>query len=188
MWQSSIFGIRNASGRSGYLKTEECGIEGVRFYKLKKLPDSRGSFLELFRKEWIPEVFDERIQINCSKSKAHVLRGLHYHNHQWDFWIPLSGNMIAGLADLRKNSSTYGKSLSLELDGEEPRGLLIPPGVAHGFAARTDLTLVYIVSNYFDNSDEHGIAWNDPGISIEWGIENPVVSERDDHNKAYSWD
>lgn len=170
------------------MKIEKCGIEGVCLYELEKFPDKRGSFFELFRKEWIPEVFGERIQINCSWSRADVLRGLHYHNHQWDFWVPLSGNMTAGLADMRKNSSTYGKSLSLELNGEVPRGLLIPPGVAHGFAARTDLTLVYIVSNYFDNTDEHGIHWNDPGISIEWGIENPVVSERDARNERYNWD
>ncbi len=170
------------------MKIEQCGIEGVQLYILEKFPDSRGSFLELFRREWIPEVFGERIQINCSRSKAGVLRGLHYHNHQWDFWIPLSGKMTAGLVDLRKGSSSYGKSLSLELDGEVPRGLLIPPGVAHGFAAGTALTLVYIVSNYFDNTDEHSIAWNDPGISIEWGIENPVVSERDAHNEPYDWD
>ena len=74
------------------------------------------------------------------------------------------------------------------MNAEEPAGLLIPPGVAHGFAAATDLVLVYIVSNYFDNTDEHGIAWNDPALSIEWGIENPVVSQRDILNEPYSWD
>ena len=170
------------------MKIEECGIEGVRLYNLKQYPDRRGSFFELFRKEWLPEVFGDRIQINCSRSSAGVIRGLHYHKHQWDFWIPISGSMTAGLADLRKDSSTYGRSLSLELDPENPPGLLIPPGVAHGFAATTDLIMVYVVSNYFDNTDEHGIAWNDPVISIKWGIENPVVSERDVLNEPYTWD
>ncbi len=170
------------------LKIEECGIEGTRLYRLTEHTDMRGSFFELFRKEWLPEVFGDRIQVNCSRSGAGVLRGLHYHNHQWDFWIPVSGRMTAGLADLRKGSSTYGRSVSLELDAEEPVGLLIPPGVAHGFAAATDLILVYIVSNYFDNTDEHGIAWNDPVLSIKWGIEDPVISERDVLNEPYSWE
>ncbi|MEN8209483.1 MAG: dTDP-4-dehydrorhamnose 3,5-epimerase family protein [Candidatus Fermentibacteria bacterium] len=170
------------------MKIEKTGIEGVRLYGLTEYPDKRGSFLELFRKEWIPEVFGDRVQVNCSRSDAGVIRGLHYHERQWDFWIPLSGRMTAGLADLRKDSSTYGKSLSLVLNTEKPAGLLIPPGVAHGFAAVTDIVLVYVVSNYFDNTDEHGIAWNDPIISIKWGIENPVVSERDILNKPYNWD
>ena len=170
------------------MKIDECGIEGVRLYNLKQYPDRRGSFFELFRKEWLPEVFGDRIQVNCSRSKAGVIRGLHYHKHQWDFWIPISGRMTAGLADLRKDSSTYGRSLSLELDPENPPGLLIPPGVAHGFAAATDLIMVYVVSNYFDSTDELGIAWNDPVISIKWGIENPVVSERDVLNEPYTWD
>lgn len=170
------------------MKIEECGIDGVRLYSLTEYKDLRGSFFEMFRKEWIPDVFDEKIQLNCSRSGAGVLRGLHYHNHQWDFWIPVSGRMTVGLADLRIDSPSYRRSVSLEFDAEKPAGLLIPPGVAHGFAAATNVTLVYVVNNYFDNSDEHGVAWNDPVISIEWGIENPVISERDARNKPYNWD
>ncbi len=170
------------------MKIDECGIEGTRVFDLSKITDNRGTFFEIFRKEWIPEIFDDKVQINCSRSGAGVLRGLHYHKHQWDFWVPVSGSLTAGLVDIRTDSSTYRKSLTLEFDSDEPAGLLIPPGVAHGFAALTDLILIYVVSNYFDNSDEYGIGWNDPGISIKWGIENPIVSARDSVTEPYNWD
>ncbi len=170
------------------MKIEKCEIEDVLLYEMETFPDTRGSFFELFRREWLPEIFGEKIQINCSHSNSGVLRGLHYHKNQWDFWVPLNGRMTAGLADLRAASKTRHKSLSLELDSETPRGLLIPPGVAHGFAAITDLTLVYVVSNYFDGSDEHGVAWNDPGLSIDWKVGDPVISERDRHNRSFNRD
>jgi dTDP-4-dehydrorhamnose 3,5-epimerase len=60
--------------------------------------------------------------------------------------------------------------------------LFIPPGVAHGFLAVTDLTLGYLVDRYFDGSDEWGIAWNDPELGIDWPATDPVLSERDRNN------
>jgi dTDP-4-dehydrorhamnose 3,5-epimerase len=170
------------------LEIKKCDIEGVRIYNLRNFPDLRGTFFEFFRRDWLPDIFSDRIQINCSRSEAGVIRGLHYHQRQWDLWVPVSGRMTAGLCDLRKGSSTFKRSLSIELNDSEPSGLLIPPGVAHGFAASTELILVYVVNNYFDNTDEHGIAWNDPAISINWGIENPILSERDALNKPHDWE
>jgi len=160
----------------------------VHLYRLEKHPDRRGSFFEVFRKEWLPDTFNDNVQVNCSSSTPGVLRGLHYHKRQWDFWVPVSGKMTAGLADLRKESATYGKSLTIDLDGEEPAGLLIPPFVAHGYAAKTDLILIYAVNTYFDNTDEYGIAWNDPVLSIDWGITAPLISERDSGNEPFGWD
>jgi dTDP-4-dehydrorhamnose 3,5-epimerase len=60
-----------------------------------------------------------------------------------------------------------------------PLGLFIPVGVAHGFAALTDVTMTYIVDNYYDSHDEFGILWNDPELNLDWGVENPLVSPRD---------
>lgn len=167
------------------MRTEDCAIEGVRIFHLEEHPDRRGSFFEMFRREWLRDIFDESMQVNCSKSVAGALRGMHYHNEQWDLWVPLSGRMRAGLADLRRGSSTFGTSTSLLMDDSRPLGLLIPPGVAHGFAALTDLILVYVVSRYYDGSDEHGIAWDDPAAGIEWGIEEPLLSDRDRQNPRY---
>lgn len=167
------------------MKKEECGINGVYLFELNSLQDDRGSFCEIFRKEWISDIFDTQIQMNYSRSESGVLRGLHYHRNQTDLWIPVQGRIIAGLADIRKESPTYGVSLSIEFDGSRPRGLLIPPGVAHGYAAHTDMTLIYVVNRYFDNTDEYGIAWNDPGFAIEWGLEKPFLSERDKNNAPF---
>ena len=170
------------------MRTEECAIEGVRLFQLEEHPDIRGSFFEVFRRQWLEDVFDDSIQVNCSKSVAGALRGMHYHDSQWDLWVPLSGRMRAGLSDLRRDSSTYGTSTTLPMDGSVPRGLLIPPGVAHGFAALTDLLMIYVVSSYYDGSDEHGIAWDDPVIGMDWGIDQPLLSERDRRNSRYDWD
>ena len=166
---------------------EECGIDGVFLYRLKRLPDERGSFCELFRREWFQQVFDgEEVQVNCSVSHSGVVRGLHYHRLQTDFWIPLSGEIVAGLADIREDSPTYGKSLSLPMSAESPAGLLIPPGIAHGFSARTDLMMMYVVNRYFDDTDEYGIAWDDPAFGIQWGVKEPILSERDSSNPRWT--
>jgi len=64
------------------------------------------------------------------------------------------------------------------------RGVYIPPGVAHGFAAVTDLTLTYLVDGYYDPADELGVAWDDPSIGADWGVVQPVLSARDLANPA----
>jgi len=61
-------------------------------------------------------------------------------------------------------------------------GLLIPPGVAHGFLALTEATVNYLVSNYFDGADEHGVAWDDPDLAVPWGVESALISSRDARN------
>jgi dTDP-4-dehydrorhamnose 3,5-epimerase len=65
-------------------------------------------------------------------------------------------------------------------------GLYIPSGVAHGFLALTQATLIYFVDNYYDGSDEYGVAWDDPDIGVPWGAEEPVVSRRDRENPRLS--
>src|SRR5690606_17249652 len=135
--------------------------------------------IETFRKEWFPERAWERVQTNRSDSKAGVLRGLHYHHRQVDYWYVPFGRIRVGLADLRPSSPTYLQSAVLELGDHNPVGLFIPIGVAHGFAALTDATLTYLVDNYYDNSDENGVAWDDPQLRVPWDIAAPVLSQRD---------
>jgi dTDP-4-dehydrorhamnose 3,5-epimerase len=69
--------------------------------------------------------------------------------------------------------------MTLDLRGDAPRGLCIPPGVAHGFYARTEFVMVYLVDAYFDGSDEHAVAWDDPDLGIVWPAGDPTVSDRD---------
>ena len=158
-------------------------IHGVMTVSLNALGDDRGRFMETFRKEWFPQVNWDRLQSNRSDSKAGVLRGLHYHYKQIDYWYTTRGNIRIGLVDLRRSSPTCLRSATVDMGERNPIGLFIPVGVAHGFAALTDCTLIYIVNNYYDGGkDEYGIAWNDPQAAINWGITCPALSPRDQNN------
>ncbi len=157
-------------------------IDGVYTVSIRPFEDKRGRFMETFRSEWFPQVDWSQFQSNRSDSKAGVLRGLHYHHHQIDYWYVPSGLVRVGLADVRPASPTFRATEVLEMGDGSPLGVFIPVGVAHGFAALTDATLIYIVNRYYDGSDEHGVAWNDAELDVDWGIVSPVVSARDADN------
>ncbi len=141
--------------------------------------DSRGAFMETFRREWFPWLNWDRIQGNCSISAPGVLRGLHYHHHQIDYWFVTQGVMRVGLVDLRPSSPAYLRGTTLEIGDNNRAGLYVPSGVAHGFYAVTGVTLTYLVNNYYDGSDELGVAWDDPAHGIQWGADSPLLSPRD---------
>jgi dTDP-4-dehydrorhamnose 3,5-epimerase len=156
-------------------------IQGVYIVALKQFADDRGYFFESFRKSWVPGVA-EMIQGNVSYSKAGVLRGLHYHLKQADFWLVPQGHVRAVLYDMRRSSPTRGACQIQELGEKQPFGLYIPPGVAHGFFTLAPSMMTYLVDNYYDNSDERGIRWDDPALGLEWGTRDPIVSARDQQN------
>lgn len=157
-------------------------IRQVYTVALRPFADERGRFLETFRKEWFPFRSWKAVQTNRSDSKRGVLRGLHYHQHQVDYWYVVSGVIRVGLYDLRRSSPTCGAAQTLDMRADPPTGLYIPIGVAHGFLALTDVMLMYVVDNYYDSSDEYGVAWNDPAINIPWGTDRPLLSPRDAEN------
>ncbi len=140
--------------------------------------DERGRFVETYRRSWFP-LGREMVQANRSVKQAGALVGLHYHLHQADYWYLLAGRARVVLHDLRQGSPTDGATELVDLDGDVDQGLFIPPGVAHGFAALTDLQLTYMVDNYYNASDELGLAWDDPAVGADWGITEPVLSNRD---------
>lgn len=111
-----------------------------------------------------------------------MLRGLHSHFHQVDYWYVVKGKIRASLADIRPDSPTFGATQVIELGKENQLGIFIPVGVAHGFIALADATLTYVVDNHYDRGDEHGIAWNDPDLALPWGVETPTISDRDAAN------
>ncbi len=154
-------------------------IDGVQFTVLRAFGDDRGRFLETFRKAWFPQRSWARVQSNVSYSKAGVLRGLHYHFHQVDYWFCVNGTVQVALADLRPDSRTFRKTETLQIGEQNRMGVFIPVGVAHGFLALTDAVLTYNVDNYYDNTDEHGVAWNDPELAVSWKQDAPQLSERD---------
>lgn len=158
-------------------------ILGVYTAHLNAFGDERGRFMETFRKEWFPQRSWKTIQTNRSDSMGNVVRGLHYHFKQVDYWYVVSGMIRAVLVDIRPDSPTFRSVDTVDIGDANPLGLFIPVGVAHGFATLTyRVTLTYIVDNYYDSDDEFGIAWNDPSLNIDWGVQQPTVSDRDQKN------
>jgi len=157
-------------------------IKDVYLVSLDPFEDERGRFMETFRKEWFPWRTWDIIQGNVSHSQAGVLRGLHFHRRQVDYWFVPSGTIRVGLCDLRRNSPTYRAVQTLDVGDQNLTGVYIPIGVAHGFVALTDAVLTYLIDNYYDGTDEHGVAWDDPDLNLPWGIASPRLSLRDTQN------
>jgi dTDP-4-dehydrorhamnose 3,5-epimerase len=147
--------------------------------------DERGVFLETYRRSWFP-LGREMVQANRAERQAGSLVGLHYHLHQADYWTVPRGRARVVLHDLREGSPTDSATAWLDLDADNALGVFIPPGVAHGFAALTDLTIAYMVDSYYNPKDELGVAWDDPVVGADWGVANPLVSKRDQANPLRS--
>lgn len=143
--------------------------------------DQRGLFIETYRREWFPGG-REMIQANRANRQAGALVGLHYHLHQADYWYVPFGTARVVLHDLRAGGPTDGATQTFDLTGENHLGLYIPPGVAHGFSALTDMVITYLVDGYYNPADELGVAWDDPVVAADWGVETPVLSARDQTN------
>ncbi|HVL38741.1 MAG TPA: dTDP-4-dehydrorhamnose 3,5-epimerase family protein [Fimbriimonadaceae bacterium] len=149
-------------------------IQGVVTTPVERRADDRGFFTEILRASQWPDTF---VQANHSHSRRGALRGLHYHRQQADLWYVLRGRAQVGLADLRGSGTPTIDTIVL--DADEPATLFIPPGVAHGYLALTDLDLFYWVTKEYDSTDEFGVAWDDPVLSIPWELNDPILSERD---------
>jgi dTDP-4-dehydrorhamnose 3,5-epimerase len=156
-------------------------IAGVVVVEPDVFGDERGRFVETYRRSWF-EAGREMVQGNRSDKEAGALVGLHYHLHQADYWYVPRGRARVVLHDLRQGSPTEGATLTLEIGEGNEVGVFIPPGVAHGFAALTDLTITYLVDQYYNPDDELGVAWDDPELKVDWGVADPVVSKRDQTN------
>ena len=156
-------------------------IEGVVIVEPDTFGDERGRFVESYRRSWFRHG-REMVQANRSDRQADTVVGLHYHLHQADYWYVPRGRARVVLHDLREGSPTDGATLEIEIGEESDKGVFIPPGVAHGFAALSDLTITYLVDSYYNPEDELGVAWDDPVIGADWGVSDPILSKRDRSN------
>ena len=158
-------------------------VAGVHVVEPTVHGDQRGLFIETYRREWFPNG-REMIQGNRGNRRQGAVVGLHYHLHQADYWYVPFGTARVVLHDLREGGPTDGATLTLELSGDNHMGVFIPPGVAHGFAAVTDMVITYLVDGYYNPKDELGVAWDDPVIAADWGVTGPTLSARDQQNPA----
>lgn len=146
--------------------------------------DDRGWFFEEFHDEsfaqlGLPTKFRQE---NRSRSRQGVLRGLHYQltRPQGKLVTCTQGRIFDAAVDIRQGSPTFAQWVGVELDGDSPRQLWIPPGFAHGFCALTPVAdVAYKCTDVYVREDERGILWCDPQLGIQWPITNAKVSERD---------
>ena len=147
--------------------------------------DDRGFFLEAikfsdFKANGITKPF---VQVNHSKSKKGVLRGLHYQaapNEQGKLIQVIRGEIFDVAVDIRKESPTFGKWVSEHLSSDKKKMLYIPAGFAHGFCVISDeAEIIYYCTEEYSKKHDRGIMWNDPAIGINWPIKPSSISEKD---------
>jgi dTDP-4-dehydrorhamnose 3,5-epimerase len=167
------------------MKLKETGISDLYLVETNVFPDARGYFYEAFNKSKV-NAFGldiDIVQTNISKSQKDVVRGLHFQNPphaQGKLIRVLTGAVLDVAVDIRKDSPTYGKHFSIELNDRNKLALWIPVGFAHGFKTLEDDTIFYYnCSAPYNKESEGSILWNDPEIGIDWNIENPIISEKD---------
>ena len=163
---------------------EQTDIEDVILITPNVYSDDRGYFMESFNQKKIDMLIKESfVQDNESVSHKNVLRGLHLQlppYAQAKLVRVVKGSILDVAVDLRKNSITYGKHFKHVLSGENKKQLFIPVGFAHGFLSLEDNTILnYKCSDYYHTDSERAIAWNDPDLSIDWGIKKPILAEKD---------
>jgi dTDP-4-dehydrorhamnose 3,5-epimerase len=147
--------------------------------------DNRGYFFESYNKEaFLRSGIDQNfVQDNESKSVKGVLRGLHFQKPpfaQGKLVRVIKGAVRDVAVDLRKSSPTYGQWASIDLTEDNKWMYWVPPGFAHGFVTLEEGTVFfYKCTNVYNKASEGSIRWDDPDLNIDWGIENPVLSDKD---------
>ena len=127
---------------------------GVRLRQLSPHRDERGTFTEVFRQEW--GVGMAPVQWNVVHTERDVLRGVHVHVFHDDYVVLVAGSASIGLADLRQSSATFGARAVVPMSASAIAGLVIPPGVAHGFLFHEPSVHLYAVTHYWSPADELG--------------------------------
>lgn len=165
------------------MKFHETDIKGLRVIEYDIREDARGSFQKVYNEDvqnlndltidWREEYF--------SISHKNVLRGMHFQIPPMDhdkMVTCLHGSVLDVVLDLRTDSKTYGKVMAFELNDKSKKGLYIPKGFAHGFLSLEDNSLMhYKVSSVYSPEHDRGILWS--SIPFEWGVSDPILSERD---------
>lgn len=168
------------------MTSDGLGVPGVVRADLKEIADERGSFTEIWRGSSTDAAGVTFRQANLSRSRANVLRGMHFHDRQADLWIVLKGRASVALVDVRPSIAGSSETPeSEEFVMEAGASVLIPARVAHGFLALENLELMYLVTAEYDGSDEHGFSWADRTVALRWPISEPVVSQRDASNSSF---
>jgi dTDP-4-dehydrorhamnose 3,5-epimerase len=160
-------------------------LAGVVLLEPQVFGDDRGFFLESYNRRKFAElgIQDEFVQDNHSFSIRNTLRGLHYQVRQPQGKLirVIAGTILDAAVDLRRNSATFGKAETFMLSGENKRMAWIPAGFAHGFRVVSDTAhVMYKTTDFYSFPDERTLAWDDPGLKIDWQLDGPpILSPKD---------
>ena len=171
----------------------ETHLKGLFVIQPNVFEDARGYFFETFNhNEFIANTGYNLnfFQDNQSKSAKNVLRGLHFQNPpyaQGKLVRVIRGSVLDIAVDIRKKSSTYGEHYKIKLDTIDHKMLYLPEGFAHGFVTLEDNTIFsYKCTNFYHKPSEDCILWSDPDLKIDWEVNNPILSEKDQLGKKFS--
>jgi dTDP-4-dehydrorhamnose 3,5-epimerase len=165
-------------------------IDGVFILEPRVFGDARGFFMESYNRRAFQQATGldvDFVQDNHSRSRKGVLRGLHYQVQQPQGKLVrvTSGAVFDVAVDIRRGSPSYGRWVGVELSADNQRQLWVPAGLAHGFVVLSDSAdFLYKTTDYYAPQFERSIAWDDPGIGIDWplaahGIGQPLLSDKD---------
>ena len=170
------------------MKFTKTDLDGVYIVEPAVFGDHRGFFME----SWSEREFEKEglhynfVQDNHSSSSVKgTLRGIHFQRGdkaQAKLVRCVKGAVLDVAVDLRPDSPTYKKWVAVELSAENKKQLLIPRGFGHGFVTLTDdVEFLYKADNFYAPEADGGIRWNDPEIGVDWGVENPILSQKDEN-------
>ena len=174
------------------MKVNPTQIAGVLIVEPTVFGDDRGFFLESFNERAMREIGIDAhfVQDNHSRSQRNVLRGLHYQINQPQGKLVrvVDGTVFDVAVDIRRNSSTFGKWVGVELSAENKRMFWMPAGIAHGFVVLSDSAdFVYKATDYYAPEFERTILWNDRDLGIQWPLMGePILSSKDAAGKSFS--
>ncbi len=170
------------------MQIELTALEGVKILTPKRIEDARGFFSEVYSKKTLESagLSLDFVQDNHSLSvDVGTIRGLHYQSAPFaqDKLVRVTRGRILDIAvDIRRTSASFGQHVSVELSQKNGRQLLVPVGFAHGFVTlEADTEVIYKVTNYYSPSNDHGLAFDDPQLGINWGIDlaKAILSDKD---------
>lgn len=152
---------------------------GVDFQSLAEKQDERGSFTEIFQQEWGTCLTPS--QWSMVRSDPNVFRGMHLHRRHDEYFCLIEGHCLVGLHDIRPDSPTRHQSALYELVGTDLKALIFPRGLLHGWYFFTPSVHVQAVSEsyvHYGHDDNWGCHWNDSDLNLDWGVSDPLLSDR----------
>jgi dTDP-4-dehydrorhamnose 3,5-epimerase len=169
----------------------ETSLPGVFLIEPSVFEDERGFFFESYHEKTFADlgITDRFVQDNHARSVKHTLRGLHYQirHPQAKLCRVVQGEVLDVVVDIRRGSPTFRRWESGVLSAMNRRQMYVPPGFAHGYLVLSDSAdFLYKCSDFYRPEYERGVLWDDPEIGIKWGVETPLLSDKDRRNPPFS--